>query len=256
MTADKKRIAVITGASSGFGRLFAAELEKNLDLEEIWLVARREEKLAETASKLERVKGVIITADLSTPEGIEKVVSMAVKENPVIKVLINNAGFGKTEEFIKGDADYYSRMIDVNVKAPVILTKKLIYYMGEGSRILNIASSAAFAPLPYFTVYAATKCFLLNFSYALNHELKSKDIYVTAVCPGPAQTEFFTTKSKKVNGLKLADPQKVVEKALKDMKSKKDISVYGFQMNLARYISKLLPRRVLTNFTGQIKMPK
>ncbi|HQP71012.1 MAG TPA: SDR family NAD(P)-dependent oxidoreductase, partial [Clostridiales bacterium] len=174
MTADKKRIAVITGASSGFGRLFAAELEKNLDLEEIWLVARREEKLAETASKLERVKGVIITADLSTPEGIEKVVSMAVKENPVIKVLINNAGFGKTEEFIKGDADYYSRMIDVNVKAPVILTKKLIYYMGEGSRILNIASSAAFAPLPYFTVYAATKCFLLNFSYALNHELKSK----------------------------------------------------------------------------------
>lgn len=256
MTADKKRIAIITGASSGFGRLFAVELEKNLDLEEIWLIARREDKLIETASKLERVKGVIITADLSTPEGIEKIVSKADAEMPVIKVLINNAGFGKTEEFIKGDADYYSRMIDVNIKAPVLLTRKLIRYMGEGSRILNIASSAAFSPLPYFTVYAATKCFLLNFSYALNHELKSKDIYVTAVCPGPAQTEFFTTRSKNVNGLKLADPQKIVEKALKDMKSKKDISVYGFQMNIARYISKILPRRVLTNFAGQIKMPK
>lgn len=256
MTKDKKRIAIITGASSGFGRIFALELEKNLDLEEIWLVARREDQLLETANLMERVKGIVIKADLSTPEGIAEVTGKADSENPSIKVLINNAGFGRSEEFIKGDENYYSKMIDVNVKAPVILTKRLLKHMSEGSKIVNVASSAAFAPLPYFAVYAATKSFLLNFSYSLDEELKSKDISVTCVCPGPAQTEFFKTREKRVNGLKIEDPRKIVAKALRDMKSKNNISVYGLQMNILRIFSKIIPRRYLARVTGKIKMPK
>ena len=256
MTSDKKRIAIITGASSGFGRLFAHELEKNLDLEEIWLVARRTDKLKETASQLERVKGIIIEADLSTQEGLDAVINRADFEKPLIRVLINNAGFGRSEEFVKGDEKYYSEMIDVNVKAPVILTKRLLGHMGEGSKILNISSSAAFAPLPYFAVYAASKAFVLSFSYALDRELKEKDISVTCVCPGPASTEFFKTKEKRVNGLKIEDPHKIVEKALRDMKNKKDISIYGYQANLLRLISKFLPRKCLAWTAGKIKMPK
>jgi short-subunit dehydrogenase len=256
MTNDKKRIAIITGASSGFGRLFALELEKNLDLEEIWLVARRKDKLDETAALLDRVKGVVITADLSTQEGIDAITLKAERECPLIKVLINNAGFGRSEEFIKGDEKYYSEMIEVNVKAPVILTKRLLKYMNEGSKIVNIASSAAFAPLPYFAVYSASKAFMLNFSYALDHELKDKDISVTCVCPGPAQTEFFKTREKRVSGLKIEDPKKIVAKALKDMKNKKDISIYGIQTNILRIISKVLPRKLLALIAGNVKMPK
>jgi uncharacterized protein len=256
MTNDKKRIAIITGASSGFGRLFAKELEKNIDLEEIWLVARREEKLIETAAMLQRVKGIVIPADLSIPEGIDAITKKIEEENPVVRILINNAGFGKSEEFSKGDENYYIRMIDLNIKAPVILTRRLIRYMEEGSRVLNIASSAAFAPLPFFAVYASTKAFMLNFSYAIDEELKTKDISVTCVCPGPAQTEFFQTKAKKVNGLRMADPQKVVEKAIRDMKNRKKISVYGFDMNFLRVISKFIPRKTLALVTGKIKFPK
>ncbi len=256
MITERKRVAVITGASSGFGRLFAVELEKNLDLEEIWLVARRGDRLEETASMLERVKGIPIAADLSTPEGVNIISERAASENPYIKVLVNNAGFGRTEEFCNGDDKYYSDMIDVNIKAPVILTKRLLPFMHEGSFILNIASSAGFAPLPYFTVYSATKCFLLNFSYALEEELKEKDISVTAVCPGPADTEFFKTKSKKVAGLKIADPKKIVDKAIRDMKTKKCVSVYGLQMNFLRCISKIIPRRYLAKFAGMVKYPK
>ncbi|MBU4486994.1 MAG: SDR family NAD(P)-dependent oxidoreductase [Candidatus Delongbacteria bacterium] len=256
MTNDKKRIAIITGASSGFGRLFAHELERNIDLEEIWLVARREEKLIETANSLERVKGIIIVADLSTQEGLDSVLKKAQSENPSVKVLINNAGFGRSEEFTKGDEEYYSRMIDLNVKAPVILTKRLLKYMDEGSKILNIASSAAFAPLPYFAVYAASKSFLLNFSYALNVELKSKDISVTCVCPGPAATEFFRTKQKKINGLKIEDPKKIVRKAIRDMKKKRKISICGFRMNTLRIIFKFIPRSYLAWAAGKIKFPK
>jgi len=256
MTNDKKRIAIITGASSGFGRIFASELEKNLDLEEIWLVARRDDRLTETASTLERVKGVVIKADLSTPEGLKIITDRAESEKPFIKVLVNNAGFGRNEAFEDGDDEYYSRMIDVNVKAPVMLTKRLLEHMYEGSKIVNVASSAAFAPLPYLGVYAATKCFLLNFSYALDEELKEKDITVTAVCPGPAKTEFFKTHPDKVGGLKLEDPKKIVDKAIKDMKLKKNISVYGFQMNCLRLVAKMLPRRLLAKFAGMVKYPK
>lgn len=256
MTNDKKRIAIITGASSGFGRIFAYKLEKMIDLEEIWLVARREEKLNETAQKLERVKGIVIKADLSTPEGLNVVSERASRENVSLRVLINNAGFGRSEEFLRGDEDYYSRMIDVNIKAPVILTKRLVKYMQEGSKILNIASSAAFAPLPYFAVYASTKAFMLNFSYALTEELKDKEISVTCVCPGPASTEFFKEKKKKTDGLKIEDPVKIVAKALKDMNRKKKISVYGFEMNIARFLSKFVPRKYLAKVAGNIKFPK
>lgn len=256
MTNDKKRIAIITGASSGFGRIFALKLEKMIDLEEIWLVARREEKLKDTAMKLERVKGVVIKADLSKPEGLDIISEKAAKENVSLRVLINNAGFGRSEEFLKGEEDYYNRMIEVNIKAPVILSRRLIKYMNEGSKILNISSSAAFAPLPYFAVYASTKSFILNFSYALSEELKEKDISVTCVCPGPASTEFFKENNKKINGIKIEDPVKIVNKALRDMSKRKMVSVYGIEMNAARLLSKFVPKKYLARFAGMIKFPK
>jgi short-subunit dehydrogenase len=97
---------------------------------------------------------------------------------------------------------------------------------------------------------------MLNFSYALTEELKDKEISVTCVCPGPASTEFFKEKKKKADGLKIEDPVKIVAKALKDMNKKKKISVYGFEMNIARFLSKFVPRKYLAKVAGNIKFPK
>ena len=253
----KKKIAIITGASSGFGVEFAKRIDKKLDLDEIWLVARREEKLKSTAKLLQNAKGVVIKADLSVSESIDTIKTLLEKDQPDVKVLINNAGFGRTEKFEESDEEYNESMMDVNVKAPVIITKFTLPHMNSGSYIINVASSAAYAPLPYFSVYAATKSFILSFSYSLGEELKSRNISVTAVCPGPASTEFFKTiTNKKVNGLSIADPEKIVKKAVKDSFQRRSVSIYGYEMNILRIVSKIVPRKILAYFSEKIKLPE
>ena len=253
----RKKIALITGASSGFGVEFAKQIEKKLDLDEIWLVARRQEKLESTAKLLQKAKGVIIKTDLSSQEGISAIKTLLEKDQSEVKVLINNAGFGRTERFEDSDEEYNESMIDVNVKAPVMITKLTLPYMNSGSYIINVASSAAYAPLAYFSIYAATKAFLLSFSYSLKEELKSRNISVTAVCPGPASTEFFKSiTDKKVDGLKIEDPVKIVRKAVRDSLRRKSVSIYGYEMNFLRVLSKLFSRKMLAYFSGKVKLPK
>ena len=124
-------------------------------------------------------------------------------------------------------------------------------------QFLNVASSAAYAPLPYFSVYAATKAFLLSFSYSLKEELKSRNISVTAVCPGPASTEFFKSiTDKKVDGLRIEDPKLIVRKAVRDSLRRKSVSIYGYEMNFLRVVSKLFSRKMLAYFSGKVKLPK
>ncbi|MCK5760442.1 MAG: SDR family NAD(P)-dependent oxidoreductase [Candidatus Delongbacteria bacterium] len=251
----KKKIAIITGASSGFGVEFAKQIDSKFDIDEIWLIARRQERLESTAKLLIKSKGVIIKSDLSTSDGIDKIKDLLEKDQPNVIALINNAGFGRTEKFEDSDEDYNQRMIDVNVKAPVMLTKNVLEYMHSGSYIINVASSAAYAPIPYFSIYSATKSFLLNFSYSLKEELRPRNISVTAVCPGPAATEFFKTLTdKKVNGLIIQDPKKIVKKAVRDSLKRSSVSIYGFEMSFLRIISKLVPRKVLAYFSGKVKL--
>ncbi|NOR44887.1 MAG: SDR family NAD(P)-dependent oxidoreductase [Candidatus Delongbacteria bacterium] len=253
----KKKIAIITGASSGFGVEFAKQIDQKLDLDEIWLIARRQEKLESTAKLLQNAKGVVIKADLSTSEGVNAIKNLLEKDQLEVKILINNAGFGRTEKFEDSDEEYNGSMIDVNIKAPVMLTRFTLPYMNSGSYIINVASSAAYAPLPYFSVYAATKAFLLSFSYSLKEELKSREISVTAVCPGPASTEFFKSlKDKKVDGLRIEDPIKIVRKAVRDSLRRKSVSIYSYEMNFLRVVSKLLPRKMLAYFSGKVKLPQ
>ncbi|MCK4980142.1 MAG: SDR family NAD(P)-dependent oxidoreductase, partial [Candidatus Delongbacteria bacterium] len=243
--------------SSGFGVEFAKQIDSNFDLDEIWLIARRQEKLESTAKLLIKSKGVIIKSDLSTSDGIDKIKDLLEKDQPNVIALINNAGFGRTEKFEDSDEDYNQKMIDVNVKAPVMLTKNVLNYMSNGSYIINVASSAAYAPIPYFSVYAATKSFLLSFSYSLKEELKPRNISVTAVCPGPAATEFFkSVTGKKVNGLVIQDPGEIVKKAVRDSIKRRSVSVYGFEMNFLRIISKLVPRKILACFSRKVKLPQ
>ncbi|MBN1969505.1 MAG: SDR family NAD(P)-dependent oxidoreductase [Candidatus Delongbacteria bacterium] len=252
-----KNIAIITGASSGFGKDYATEIDRLREVDEIYLLARREEKLIETASLLKFSKPVIYKIDLINEQEILSFSKKISQEKVCVKYLVNNAGFGKVGLFDKIDYDFYSRMIDLNVKAVVSLTHKILPLMSSGSSIINISSAAAFSPLPYFNIYAATKVFVLNFSNALKIELENQGIKVLAVCPGPAETEFFDIQGGvKTRGVNIAKSIEVVKLSLRDLKYNRFMSVYGFDVNILRLISFLLPRNILSRLAGVFKSLK
>ena len=165
-------------------------------------------------------------------------------------MLVNSAGFGKYGYFEDSDLNDQLGMIDINIRALTELTNICIPYMAYNSRIINIASAAAFVPQPDLAVYAATKSYVLSFSRAINSELNKEGIYVTAVCPGPVDTEFFDiaeTDGQKAWYKKyiMAQCHKVVNKAINDSLLKKEVSVYGIPMRLFNVICKIFPHKMI-----------
>ena len=260
---NNNNVAIVTGASSGFGVDYANEiLKKYLDIDEIWLIARREDRLMKLSTELidlrKRMKSsilpIIIVADLTNKDDLLVLKRKVSTEKPNIKILINNAGFGKVGRFADLDIDNMLNMIDLNVKAVVALTHYCLPFMKESSKVINVSSSAAFMPLPFFNIYAATKAFVLNFSYALKVELEKKKITVIAVSPGPAETEFFEIQgSVSTRGAKIAKSIDVVKLSLKDLDERKFVSVYGWQMKLVNILSGIIPRSIMTRIAGKVK---
>ena len=178
------------------------------------------------------------------------------EELPKITMLVNSAGYGILGPFYNEAEDYdlaiteQLGMVDLNCKALSAMTHLCIPYMRRGGRIIQLASSAAFLPQPKFAVYAATKSYVLSFCRALNEELRNRNIYVTAVCPGPVDTAFFERAEKGADRLFIkqffiAKPDKVVAKALLDSRNKKEISVYSLPIQFFYIISKLLPHKFM-----------
>jgi hypothetical protein len=224
-----KRIAVITGASSGIGREFAMQIAENYpSLDEIWLIARREETLRELARSL---KGNfrILPMDLSKEEALEELKNVLLQEQPLIRILVNSAGLGYAGSVADMDVAMVCSMIDVNCKALTAVTMLCIPYMRKKSRIIQMDSGAAFLPQPGFAVYAATKSYVLSFDRALGMELRKRKIRVTSVCPGPVDTPFFETGHIRIPAWKrpfLVKPDRVVRKALLDAQRGRHISVF------------------------------
>ncbi len=242
------RIAVVTGASSGMGREFVRQIEHLYkELDEIWVIARRRERLEELRSRmLTNVR--IFQGDLLKDEIYQDILQALEEKTPNIRMLVNAAGVGKKGEVKELSCDSQLEMIDLNCKSLTRITKICIPYMKKGSRIINMASAAAFCPQPSFSVYASTKAYVLSFSRSLGKELEKEDIYVTAVCPGPVETEFLEIAGKTDNPIKdaaMVQPEAVVKKALVDAKNKKDVSVYGVTMKATKVATKLLPHRIL-----------
>ena len=246
---NKKNIAIITGASSGLGKEFTRLLAKDESLDEIYVLARNEEKLNELKSELgEKIKPYII--DLSVTDRIKEFGSFIEKENINVKVLINNAGYAKFCSYDDISADESLNMINLNVCAVVLMGLVCIPFMSSGSHIINIASQASFQPVPYMNIYGATKSFVKNYSRALNIELKEKGITVTAVCPGWIKTNLFergciNAKKAPDNFNFMATPEAVAKKALNDAYKGKDISVYGIYPNLCHFMAKILPEKII-----------
>lgn len=239
------KIAIVTGASSGLGRSFIRELDRQGGLDEIWGVARREgrmEALARELSTPMRAVGL----DLTKPESIEQLRAMLKETGADVRVLVNCAGFGKFGTYADMTLQETGDMIDLNCKAAVALTAAVLPHMGRGGRVLEICSSASFQPLPGFNVYAATKAFLLRYSRALRWEAAPRGIRVTAVCPGWIRTEFMDVARDTKNGRTVRcfpfalRPETVARRALRDSRWMA-VTTCGLPALVQRAASKFLP---------------
>ena len=237
------KIAVITGASSGMGREFVYALDRDEEFDELWVIARREQRLLELKEKC-RAKIRPIVLDLQTRESFALYRQLLEQERPEIAVLVNAAGFGLFGAFMDMDMDRQLDIIDLNSRALTAMCYMSVPYMKKGSRIYNMGSMSSWQPVPYINVYGASKAYVLNFSRALGVELKDRGIKVMAVCPGWITTEFFdhAIHDDTISYFnRYYPPEQVIEKALKDMKKGKNASVLGFPERMQVLLVKLLP---------------
>ena len=242
-----KKVAIITGASSGVGKEFALQIDKLSCVDEIWITARREARLQELSKSL-LTETRIFSGDINSENLMQEFSETLASKEYEVKYLVNSAGLGIPDKFINIPLESQLNMIDVNVRSLTWLCQMIIPYMNKGSEIINIASVAAFMPQHEFAVYAATKAYVMNFSRALNSELKSRDIKVIAVCPNPMKTEFFKEIPQGLKKLGFEDVDKVVSKALRRSAKGKELSIQSFMANLIRFISKILPHRFILFF--------
>ncbi len=256
------RIAIVTGASSGMGREFVLQLSKYVSVDEIWVIARREAALAslqqETAVKIRPV-----ALDLCKEESFETYAALLEAEKPDVKLLVNAAGFGKFGDFRRISAEDECKMIDLNCKALLMMTRLTVPYMHRGSHILQLDSLSAFQPVPYISTYGATKAFVLSYSRAISRELKADGIRVMAMNPFWVKTEFFnhafqTNHSEVQNFSHLYEAKDVVATGLKDLyKTKKDYSIHGLYAKAQVKLVQLLPHSlVMSIWLQQQKKPK
>jgi uncharacterized protein len=190
-------IALVTGASSGLGKAYARQLDVDHRVDEIWLVARRRERLEELVSTL-TTPARILEYDLRAPESIEDIGNILSAESLPVTYLINAAGYGKFGRYDEVSLSDGEGMVDLNCRACVDLAITCLPYMTRGSRMLNIVSCAGFLPLQGLNIYAASKAFMLSYSRALRWEVASRGIVVTAVCPAWMKTEFMAVGKKDV----------------------------------------------------------
>lgn len=243
------KIAVFTGASSGMGREFVRRIDAAEEFDEVWLIARRKERLEEVARGL-RAKARILPLDLADRSSLAQYKELLEAEKPEVSVLVNAAGFGLFGKFTEMDLERQLDMIEINDRVLVSMTYNTLPYMPAGSVIYQLGSLSSFQPVPYINVYGATKAFVLSFSRALNCEMKheGRDIRVMAVCPGWVKTEFFDTAvhdDTVVYYNRFYTPEQVVDRALKDMKRGCDVSVCGFPVRSQVRLTKFLPHRAV-----------
>ncbi len=245
-----KKIAVITGASSGMGYTFALELDRILrTTDELWLIARSKEKLDDLARKL-RIKTRVIPMDLTDPKSFDAFERLLCGELPVIRFLINCAGLGYMGSFLNVEQQYHTEMIACNCIGLTRITRMCLPYMTGNGRVIQLASSAAFLPQPDFAVYAASKAYVLSLSKALSEELRDRAVYVTTVCPGPVSTPFFDKaevfgKTLAIKKYIMETPERVVRQALTDSLRRKRMSVCGLPMKAFYLLTKLVPERFI-----------
>ena len=245
------KIAIITGASAGLGKEFFYEIAKKHDeIEEIWLIARRRDRMEKLAAEFPNKKVEIFSLDLFDVSSFDKFAKILNERGADVRMLINNAGVGKLGNI--ADEPYTTQigMIDLNCRALSAMCSVTLPYMKKGSFILNVCSIAAFAPTPRMTVYSSTKAYVLSYSKSLREELREKGINVLAVCPGPMNTEFLDVadikgNSKTFKTLPYCDPEAVARVSLVRAKQGRAVWTPRAFYKFYRVLSKLVPHNII-----------
>lgn len=252
------RVAIVTGASSGIGREFALVISERYKYDRIWLIARREDRLYETAS-LMTTPAETIPADLSDYESLRELNLKLENEKPAIGLLVNAAGFGKFGSVESQNTEDIADMIDVNIKALTLITRMCLPFMAPNGAIINMASASAFLPLPFMNIYSATKSYVLEFSRALADEIKNSGVSVTAVCPYWVNTEFIpvakdTPQGDSINNfLFITYPFRVVKKALDDNENDFLYSYPDVVPVIIRILARVLPESLQIGIWNKIR---
>jgi len=240
--ADSSFRTLVTGASSGIGAEYARALRARG--ESVVLVARRADRLAALAAELGgEPHAIAIAADLSQDGAASKLRHDVDRCGIIIDGLVNCAGLGRTGPFASQPLEAVHAMCDVNVRALVELTRVFLPPMLERGRgrIVNVASNAAFQPIPYLGVYAATKSFVLSFTEALAEELRGSGVQVQALCPGITATEFLDVSETHghlaVRRMPMMTPRDVVAASLAGLENERLRVVVGFSNRLLGFVT-------------------
>lgn len=246
----KKRVSLVTGASSGFGLEFCTQLAAAGN--DLFITARRGEILKNIKSDLEaryNIKVYTCVANLGSPKGVKTICEKIEHDKLYVSTLINNAGFGYNKYFTDKTSEEWNDLIEVNVQSLVAMTHYFIAHMKKngGGKILNVSSISAFQPVPTYAVYAASKAFVLLFSEAVRNELKGSQVQISALCPGVSFTGFQERAgvSKKAF-VGILSPQKIVSIGLAGLNKNKSVIIPGFLNRFLNFFIRVLPRNVVT----------
>ena len=262
MATDPRRIALITGGTSGIGAAFADRLaQQGLHL---ILTGRRREKIEALAAEFagrHSVQVQVVIADLARDDDLAALAEL-ISPLAGLEVLVNNAGFGTRGAFREQPSAPHEAMLKVHALATMRLTHAALPAMLANHRgsIINVSSLAAFFPLPQHATYSATKAFVRYFSESLSLELRGTGVRVQALCPGFTRTDFHTRIGMDADQvyrdrgpLRTMSPQQVVDASLRCLQRGQVICVPGFRNRIASVLPRLLPRSVLHKMLLSIK---
>jgi short-subunit dehydrogenase len=253
--------ALITGGSTGIGAALAEEFASHGH--DLILVARRRDKLEATGRQIHEKFGaevVCLSEDLTDPDGPRRLHEAVVARGLDVHFLVNNAGVGLYGTFATTDLEAELKMIQLNTTSVVDLTKRFLPAMIErrSGRILNVASTAAFVPGPWMSIYYATKAFLLSFSQAIGYELKPYGITVTTLCPGPTESEFKVRAGSQRSRLFeafLMDAPRVAKVGYDGMMKGKVVAIPGLRNKLIPVAARLAPRPLIATLSHRAARP-
>jgi uncharacterized protein len=246
------KTALITGASSGIGLELAKIHASKKD--NLVLIARNSDRLEILKKELEGMYEIQVTnisIDLSDPASPQKIYDIITAKNIQVDYLINNAGFGLYSMFYEADWNKINQLIQVNITSLTHLTSLFLKEMcsRKSGKIMNVSSTAAFQPGPTMAAYYASKAYVLNFSEAINNEVQNLGITVTALCPGPTQSDFQKTaqmeESKMVKNKKLPTSKEVAIYGYNSMMKGKSVAIHGFVNTILANSVRFMPRNLV-----------
>ncbi len=253
--------ALITGGSVGIGAALAEVFAGHGH--DLILVSRKRDKLEARANDIQKKFGVAVVSlpeDLTDPQGPRRLHQAVVDRGLDVHYLVNNAGVGLYGKFATTDLDAELKMIQLNSTSVVELTKRFLPQMIErkSGRILNVASTAAFVPGPWMSVYYASKAFVLSFSLAIDYELRPNGITVTALCPGPTESEFKVRAASERSRLFeafLMDAPRVARVGYEAMMKGKVVAIPGLRNKLIPVVARLAPRPLIAQLSHRAARP-